>query len=63
MLPKQREGRKVYNLRPTISAGRTQHPFRYYLYCYNIWAEMRKNNSLETIEQELDKLKRKITDK
>lgn len=24
---KQREGRKVYNLRPTISAGRTQHPF------------------------------------
>ena len=29
--------------------------FRYYLYCYNIWAEMRKNNSLETIEQELDK--------
>ncbi|MCS2687040.1 hypothetical protein NXV15_21935 [Bacteroides thetaiotaomicron] len=32
--------------------------FRYYLYCYNIWAEMRKNNSLETIEQELDKLKK-----
>ena len=31
--------------------------FRYYLYCYNIWAEMRKNNSLETIEQELNKLK------
>ena len=31
--------------------------FRYYLYCYNIWAEMRKNNSLETIELELDKLK------
>lgn len=31
--------------------------FRYYLYCYNIWAEMRKNNSLEVIEQELNKLK------
>ena len=33
--------------------------FRYYLYCYNIWAEMRKNNSLETIEQELNKLKKR----
>lgn len=32
--------------------------FRYYLYCYNIWAEMRKNNSLETIELELNKLKK-----
>ena len=28
-----------------------------YLYCYNIWMEMRKNNSLELIEQELNELK------
>ena len=27
------------------------------LYCYNIWMEMRKNNSLELIEQELNELK------
>ena len=29
-----------------------------YLYCYNIWMEMRKNNSLELIEQELNELAR-----
>lgn len=31
--------------------------FRAYLYCYNIWAEMRKNNSLGSIGQELERLK------
>lgn len=32
--------------------------FRAYLYCYNIWAEMRKNNSLESLGRELDRLKK-----
>lgn len=32
--------------------------FRAYLYCYTIWAEMRKNNSLESLGWELDKLKK-----
>lgn len=31
--------------------------FRAYLYCYNIWTKLRKNNSLESIGQELDRLK------
>ena len=31
--------------------------FRAYLYCYNIWAEMRKSTSLESIREELHQLK------
>lgn len=63
-LVKQYAGKDSNRVEQYISISQQSLPtehntlFRTYLYCYNIFAKLRKNNSLESIGHELDRLKR-----
>lgn len=51
--------RKYIDLAKQILPEKHNKLFLNYLYCYNFWMEMRKNNSLELIEEKLNELKTK----